>query len=72
MFQIEKFAQRLKEMRAEFGESQQTIAKLLGVSITQVSDLENGKTTTTFERLVLLCEHFHVSADYLLGVKDER
>lgn len=72
MFQIENFGARLKELRRETGESQQVIADLLDVSATQISDLENGKTTTSFERLVLLCEHYKVSSDYLLGLKDER
>ena len=72
MFQIEKFGARLKKLRRETGECQQVIADLLDVSATQISDLENGKTTTSFERLVLLCEHYKVSADYLLGLKDER
>ena len=72
MFQIEKFGARLKELRTETKESQQIIANLLGVSVTQISDMEKGKTTTSFERLVLLCEHYKVSADYLLGLKDER
>ena len=72
MFQIEKFGARLKKLRAESGESQQALANLLEVSATQIGDMENGKTTTSFKRLVLLCEHFNVSADYLLGLKDER
>ena len=72
MFCIEKFGERMKALRKDTGESQQVIASLLSVSITQVSDMENGKTTTSFERLVLLCEHYKVSADYLLGLKDER
>ena len=72
MFQIEKFGARLKKLRRETGESQQNIADLLGVTNTQISDMENGKTTTSFERLVLLCEHYKVSSDYLLGLKDER
>ena len=72
MFQIEKFAARLRALRKENGESQQTVANLLGVGPTQVSDMEHGRTTTSFERLVLLCEHYKVSSDYLLGLKDER
>ena len=72
MFQIKKFATRLKKLRAGTKESQQVIADLLGVTTAQISDMENGKTTTSFERLVMLCEHFQVSADYLLGLKDEK
>ena len=71
MFQIEKFGARLKKLRIEKKESQKVIADMLGVTVTQISDMENGKTTTSFERLVTLCEHFQVSSDYLLGLKDE-
>ena len=47
------------------------LAEVLGISQNQVSEMENGKKTTTFERLVLICEHYNVSADYLLGLIDE-
>lgn len=72
MFEIEKFAVRLRLLRKDRGESQQAVAQLLGTSVTQVSDMERGRTTTSFERLVLLCEHYNVSSDYLLGLTDER
>ena len=47
------------------------LGKVLGVSNAQVSDMANGKTATTMERLYILCEIFQVSADYLLGLTDE-
>lgn len=72
MFSKEKFGGRLSELRREKGVSQAEIARLLGVSTTQAGDMERGKTGTTLERLVLLSEYFHVSTDYLLGLKDER
>lgn len=72
MFSKEKFGGRLSELRREKGLSQAEIARLLGVSTTQAGDMERGKTGTTLERLVLLSEYFHVSTDYLLGLKDER
>ena len=71
MFQIEKFGKRLRKLRTDAKENQKVIADLLGISITQISEMENGKTTTSFERLVMLCEHYQVSADYLLGLTDE-
>jgi transcriptional regulator with XRE-family HTH domain len=72
MFSRIEFGEKVRQERIRAGESQQTLAELLGVGKTQVSELENGKTTTTFERLVLLCEHYHVSADYLLGLREDR
>ena len=72
MFSKEKFGERVRQERLRAGESQTELAELLGVGKTQVSGLENGNTTTSMERLVLLCEHYKVSADYLLGLKNER
>ena len=64
------FGTRLRAARNKKREAQASLAVLLGVSVTQVSDMENGKTGTTLERLVLICEHYQISADYLLGLKD--
>ncbi len=72
MFQKEIFAQRLRDLRNEAKEERKDLAEVLGISVSQVSEMENGRKATTMERLVLLCEHYKVSADYLLGLKDER
>ncbi len=70
MFDAKIFAQRLLLLRKKKGVTQVEVAKLLEVTPTQISDMENGKTTTTMARLCLLCDYFHVSADYLLGRSD--
>ena len=33
--------------------------------------MERGYRGTTIEKLALLAEYFHVSADYLLGITDD-
>jgi transcriptional regulator with XRE-family HTH domain len=71
MFTKELFGQRLREMRKAAKENQEDLAALLGVTKTQISDLENGKVSTTLEKLALICEHYKVSADYLLGLDEE-
>lgn len=71
MFDQNLFGQRLLELRLSTGEKQPTLAEALGVTITQISELENGKKGTTLPRLALICEHYNVSADYLLGLTDE-
>ncbi len=71
MFNSEIFGQRLRMARKNKGIGQKVIAELLGVTRTQVSDMEKGKTTTSLVRLVLLAEFYHVSTDYLLGVTDD-
>ena len=71
MFSRDLFARRLRALRKGAGEKQEDLAEVLGVTATQISDMENGKTTTTLEKFVLICEHYRVSADYLLGLRDE-
>ncbi|WP_297290033.1 helix-turn-helix domain-containing protein [uncultured Flavonifractor sp.] len=71
MFQRTVFSTRLKELIQKQNMTYAQLGKILGVSTAQVSDMANGKTATTMERLYILCETFQVSADYLLGLTDE-
>ena len=71
MFSKELFGQRIFERRKEAGETQKTLAQLLGVGETQISEIERGNRTTSAERIALICEHYKVSADYLLGLTDD-
>lgn len=65
-----KFCERLKELRAEKGVSQMTLAKALGLSQSAVAKWELGKTEPTASALVALSEYFGESVDYLLGIVD--
>ena len=71
MFDRKLFGQRLRELRKAAGVKQHQLAALLELTSTQVSDMERGNTTTSMARLYQLCEYFHVSADYLLGLTDD-
>ena len=71
MLDLKIFGERLRLLRKERKLPLKKIVELLGTSVTQVSDMENGKTGTTMVRLVLLAEFYHVSTDYLLGITDD-
>lgn len=71
MLSKELFGQRIRELRLARKETQPVLAELLGVGKSQISEIENGNHTTSAERIVLLCEHYKVSADYLLGLTDD-
>lgn len=71
MFHLDIFGSRLKEQRQKYHMTQEDVGRLLGITTTQAGDMERGKTATTMPRLCLLCEHFNISADYLLGLTDE-
>ena len=70
MFDRIVFADRVKELRNKKGVSQTVIAQLLGVTKTQISDIENAKTSTSLEKAVALADFFNVSLDYLVGRSD--
>ena len=70
MFSKELFGQRILESRKRFGETQKALAQILGVGDTQILEIEHGRATTSAERIALICEHYKVSADYLLGLTD--
>ena len=72
MFSRKVFSERLHLLRKERNELQKDLADLLEVSQSQVTEMERGHRGTSLERLTLLCEHYNVSADYLLGLTDER
>lgn len=51
--------------------NQTELGEALGLSQNTISAIESGLRTTTIEKLILLAKFFNVSADYLLGLKDE-
>ena len=61
----------MKSMRLAKGLSQDALADLMGVTKTQISDIEREKVTTTIERLCAFAEIFNVSTDYLLGLSND-
>ena len=65
------FAERLRKVRTEAGESRAALGEILGVSVSQISEMENDRKGTTLEKLAEICRHYHISADYLLGLTDE-
>lgn len=71
MFSKEIFGQRLKAIRKEKKETQDDLALILDVGKSHISEMERGNRTTTAEKIALICEHYHISSDYLLGLSDD-
>lgn len=63
---------RIKELRLERKLTQQRLAKYLGVNQTTLSKLESGLSTPDAMLLINLSRFFHVSADYVLYLSEER
>ena len=71
MFDKNIFAARIKELRLSKKLRQDDLAILLGVTKTQISDIERARRTTTLEKSYELADYFDVSLDYLVGRSDD-
>ncbi len=65
------FGERLRALRQEKGIGQVQLAKDLDVGKSIISLWEIGRCEPTLSRLVSIAQYFHVSIDYLAGLKDE-
>mgnify|MGYP000019900443 CR=1 FL=1 len=67
---MEKFIERLKELRFQKGLSQAQLAKETGLSQSAVAYWETGKRIPNAQAIIILARYFDVSTDYLLGEED--
>lgn len=63
---------KLKELRESKHLSQQRLAIDLNVSQATVSKYELGQAEPDIPTIIKLAGYFHVSADYLLGISDDK
>lgn len=67
MFEKKIFGAMVRSLRQGKACTQTDLAVYLGVTKTQISDIENGKIATTIEKLCALADFFGVPLDYLVG-----
>lgn len=65
---MQKFGDRLKELRLENGLQQQELGAILSVNQRTVSNWERSVCEPDYDMLVKIAKFFEVSTDYLLGV----
>ena len=68
---MRKFAERLKELRAERGLAIATLSKATGINGASICYWENGKYDIKSDQLIILASYFNCSTDFLLGLTDE-
>ena len=68
---MNKFGERLKELRLEEQLTQITLAEKTGLSQSSIAKWESSKRTPTMECQIILAKFFNVSLDYLAGLSDE-
>ena len=69
---MEKFAQRLRELRNSRRVYQKEMAEYLGITVRGYQCYEAGQNYPDVKGLIALADYFGVSTDYLLGRSDER
>ena len=63
------FSSRIKELRKRNKLKQNDLANLLGTTPQNYAAYEKGREPS-YDNLILLCEYFKVSSDYILGLSD--
>ena len=64
------YINKIKELRKERGYSQADIAEVLETTQQHYSCYENGKNEMPIRHLIKICQFFHVSADWILGLNE--
>ena len=67
---MNKFAERLKELRLEKNLTQTKLANDTGLSQAIIANWERNLKTPTLDNLIILAKYFGCSIDYLAGLED--
>ncbi|MBQ7227635.1 MAG: helix-turn-helix transcriptional regulator [Clostridia bacterium] len=64
---MEKFIERIKELRIDRGLSQAELAKETGLSQSAIAYWETGQRIPNAQAIIILSRYFKVTTDYILG-----
>ena len=67
-----KYVRIIRDLREDHDKTQREIADVLGTSQTMYARYERGANELPIHHLIKLCEYYGVSADYILGLVDNR
>ena len=66
------YIKRIRDLREDSDKTQQEIADILGTSQTMYARYERGANELPIRHLIVLCQYYKVSADYILGLSNKR
>ena len=66
-----EYYKRIREIRIKNKATQKEFAELLGTTQQSYLKYEKGIHEMPIRRIVAICEHYNLSADYVLGLTDE-
>lgn len=62
---------RLKEIRIKNGLTKRDVANIIGITTVKYFLYENKILKIHANELIIICKHFNVSSNFLLGLSDE-
>ena len=68
---MKKYYERMKEIREDNDMNQTEVAKYLGIHQQTYSQYETGERVLPLLHLIKICELFHVSSDWILGLDEQ-
>ena len=66
------FGEKIRNLREDSDLSQTQLGSALNMTQRKISYMECGKYEPSMDDIVALCRYFHVSADFLLGLKEKK
>ncbi len=63
------YVRRIRDLREDADLTQTEVAAILGTSQTMYARYERGANELPLRHLITLCQYYHVSADYILGLE---
>ena len=67
---VEYYTVQIKNLREDNDYTQEYVAKYLGTSQTMYARYERGANELPIRHLIKLCKLYNVSADFILGIKN--
>lgn len=67
---MKDYTERIRDLREDSDKTQQEIAEYLGTTQQVYSRYEKGINEMPIRHIIALCKYYNVSADYILGLKD--
>ena len=66
------YRRRMRDLREDHDLSQAEVGKILHKSQQGYSHIENGRAELKIEDLLTLCKFYNVTADYFIGLSEEK
>lgn len=69
---MKTYVEVIRELREDNDLKQEVVAKVLGTTQEVYSRYENGRNEMPVRHIIALCKFYGVSADYILGLTQEK